>query len=262
VTEPLPRPWSPRTLCGGKRRDRANQPARRARNDPRQYDDLVAEWQRPGGEFAALHWLAAARAALVPPPSQPDAVLLDVGCGGGLLARHLSGYRHIGVDVVSSALRVAAAGGVQPVQADAAALPLPTGAVDVVVAGELFEHIDDLDAAVAEVARVLTPGGRVVCDTLNDTWQARLALVTVAERLPGGPPRRCHDPELFVAPERLRSAFAAFGIPLAVSGLRPSSIDYARFLVCRSRPVRMLPASSPALLYQAVGHKPPAEPAA
>src|ERR1700733_4033236 len=53
------------------------------RNDPRQYDDLAGEWWRPGGGFELLHWLAAARAALVPPAARPGAVLLGAGCGGG-----------------------------------------------------------------------------------------------------------------------------------------------------------------------------------
>ena len=71
------------------------------RNDPRQYDDLAGEWWRPGGGFELLHWLAAARAPLIPPAARPGAVLLDAGCGGGLLAPHLAGkgYRHVGVDL-------------------------------------------------------------------------------------------------------------------------------------------------------------------
>lgn len=55
-------------------------------NDPRQYDDLAGEWWRPDGAFAMLHWLARARAALVPPAARPDAVLVDLGCGAGLMA--------------------------------------------------------------------------------------------------------------------------------------------------------------------------------
>ena len=61
------------------------------RNDPRQYDELAGEWWRPGGAFAMLHWLAAARAALVPPATGAGAVLVDLGCGAGLLAPHLAG---------------------------------------------------------------------------------------------------------------------------------------------------------------------------
>ena len=96
------------------------------RNDLRQYDDLAGEWWRPDGAFAMLHWLATARARLVPPASRPGAVLVDVGCGAGLLAPHLSGkgYQHVGVDLVTSALEQATAHGVTALRGDATALPL------------------------------------------------------------------------------------------------------------------------------------------
>src|SRR3954447_18298123 len=126
------------------------------RNDPRQYDDLAGEWWRPGGGFELLHWLAEARAALIPPAPGPDAVLVDAGCGGGLLAPHVRrlGYRHVGVDLRRSGLEQAATRGVTPVTGDVTALPLADGAADVVVAGEILEHVADLPAAVAELCRV------------------------------------------------------------------------------------------------------------
>jgi len=178
-----------------------------------------------------------------------------VGCGGGILAGHVQGYLHVGVDLAHSALVIAGARGVVPVRADATALPLATSAADVVVAGELFEHVADLEGAVAEVSRVLRPGGVVVVDTISPTRRARMALVTVGEWLPGGPPRRIHDPELFVAPARLTDLFARHGVELRVGGLRPSVIDYVRFLVRRGRTVRMLSSRSLAGVYQGVGHK-------
>src|SRR5437660_6845 len=49
----------------------------RVRNDLRQYDDLADEWWRPGGAFSMLHWLARARAALVPPAARPCQILAD-----------------------------------------------------------------------------------------------------------------------------------------------------------------------------------------
>src|SRR5690349_782198 len=96
------------------------------RNDPRQYDELAGQWWRPGGDFELLHWLAAARSELIPPAGRPGAVLVDAGCGGGLLAPHLAGkgYRHVGVDLRRSGLRQAAARGVRPVNGDVTALPL------------------------------------------------------------------------------------------------------------------------------------------
>ena len=229
---------------------------RRARNDLRQYDDLAAEWWEPRGEFAALHWLARARGALVPPPASAGAPLLDIGCGGGLLAPHLPpGYRHVGADLSETALAVAAEHGVEPVQADVSALPFDDGAFDVVVAGEVLEHVTDLDAVVGEACRVLRPGGLFVCDTIADTLVARIVLVTIAERLPGGPPLHCHDPALFVAPERLRALCARGGVDLRLRGLRPAAQQYAAFLLGRLDRVDMVPTRPVNAVYQGIGRK-------
>lgn len=227
----------------------------RPRNDIRQYDDLAGEWWRPGGAFAMLHWLAQARAALIPPADRPDAVLVDVGCGAGVLAPHVAGkgYRHIGVDLVGSALRQATARGVTPIQGDAARLPLPDRCADVVSAGELFEHVPDLPAVVDEVCRVLRPGGLLVADTLNDTRLARLVAVTIGERIPGGAPPGIHDPSLFVAPERLLALCARRGVELQTRGIRPASGGMLRWLVTRRGEVRIRPTRSTAVLYQAWG---------
>lgn len=232
---------------------------RRRRNDLAQYDELADHWWRADGEFAALHWLAAARAELIPPPTRPDAVLVDVACGGGVMAEQvLMGYRHVGVDRTESALRIAADYGVEAVCGDVTALPLGDGVADVVVAGEILEHVADVEGVAGEVARVLRPGGTVVLDTIAATRWARFSLVTVGERLPGGPPRHIHDPALFVPPERLRAAFARHSIALDLRGLRVSAPDYVAFLVGRRRSVRMLPTRSLAGVYQGVGRKAPA----
>lgn len=230
-------------------------PPRRPRNDPRQYDDLVDEWWRPEGEFAALHWIAEARASLVPPPPRPGALLLDVACGGGLLAPHLDGYTHVGLDLTASALDLARRHGVEAVRGDAAALPFADRAFDVVVAGEMLEHVPDTAAVVAELSRVLAPDGTVVIDTIADTAWARFSLVTVAERMPGGPPRGCHDPDLFVDPRHLQRLFGAHGVRLRVRGLEPTPLQLVRFLLTRRGPVRMRPTRSLAALYQGMGTK-------
>jgi 2-polyprenyl-6-hydroxyphenyl methylase/3-demethylubiquinone-9 3-methyltransferase len=230
-------------------------PSQRARNDPGQYDDLSDEWWRPDGAFAALHWLARARAGLIPPAARSGSPLLDIGCGGGLLAPRLRGYRHVGVDVSATALAIAAEHGVEPVQARAESLPFPEDSFDVVVAGEILEHVEDLGATVREALRVLRPGGLFVCDTINATWRARVSLVTIGERLPGGPPRGCHDPRLFVAPEHLRQLCDAGGVDLETRGLRPDARQYAAFLLRRRREVDMVPTRSLAMVYQGSGRK-------
>src|SRR6187551_640649 len=192
------------------------------RNDPRQYDDLAGEWWRPGGHFEILHWLAAARGALVPAAARPEAVLVDAGCGGGLLAPHVQrlGYRHVGVDLRRSGLEQSASRGVTPVTGDVTALPLADGAADVVVAGEILEHVTDLPGTVAELCRVLRPGGLLVLDTINSTRLGRFVLITLGERF-GAAPVGIHDPELFVDPGDLTVLCAKNGVRLQVRGLRP-----------------------------------------
>ncbi|WIX76670.1 methyltransferase domain-containing protein [Amycolatopsis carbonis] len=231
--------------------------AHRAPNDPAQYDDLVAQWWRPRGAFAMLHWLAAARAAVIPPSTGPDAVLVDLGCGAGLLAPHLGGkgYRHIGVDLSQTALAQAVAHGVSPVRADVRFVPLADGCADVVCAGEILEHVRDFAAVVAEACRVLRPDGLLVLDTLADTWLSRMLAVSVAERLPGGPPPGIHDPALFVDRGRLIECCADQGVALTLRGIRPSAVDVARWLAHRTESVRMLPVGTTAVLFQGWGRK-------
>jgi 2-polyprenyl-6-hydroxyphenyl methylase/3-demethylubiquinone-9 3-methyltransferase len=230
---------------------------RRPRNDPGQYDDLVAHWWEPRGGFAMLHWLAAARAALVPPATRAGAVLVDLGCGGGLLAPRVAGkgYHHVGVDLTASALGLARGHGVTVVRADVGRVPLADGCADVVAAGEILEHVPDLPAVLREACRLLRPDGLLVVDTIAATALARLIAVRLAERVPGGPPPGIHDPALLVDRAELVRECARHGVDLALRGIRPSVLDLAKWLVGRAPLVRMVPVSTTAVLFQAVGHR-------
>ena len=91
--------------------------------------------------------------------------VLDVGTGEGQLARHLIGHgvaRVTGVDPSNAQLGVGVerGGGVRYARAMADALPFADATFDGVVACLVFEHIVAVDEAIAEVARVLAPGGR------------------------------------------------------------------------------------------------------
>ena len=229
----------------------------RPRNDPAQYDDLADQWWDERGRFAMLHWIAAARARHVPVAAGPGSLLVDLACGGGLLAPHLAGkgHRHVGLDLSSSALATARAHGVLPVRGDVLRLPFADEVADVVVAGEVLEHVPDLPRAVAEACRILRPGGTLVVDTIAATWWGRFSSITVGERIPAGPPPRLHDPALFVDRAVLRREAARAGVRLTLVGLRPSARDYLGWLTGRTRQVRMLPTRSTAGLFQAVGTK-------
>src|SRR5215203_1580666 len=127
------------------------------RNDPAQYDVLADQWWEAVGGFAMLHWLADSRAEHIPAATRPDSVLVDLACGGGLMAPHAArlGYRHVGVDLNLAGLRTAREHGVLPVRASVLQVPLADACTDVVVAGEVLEHVEDDVAVLAECARLL-----------------------------------------------------------------------------------------------------------
>ena len=132
---------------------------------------------RDAWEAEALNWLAWARQPghdsywrfhrdrfleLLPPP---PALVLDVGCGEGRLPRDLkgAGYEVVGVDgsvtLIQHALEADPGGDYRV--ADAADLPFADASFPVVTAFMSLQDVDDADAAVRDIGRVLAPGGRV-----------------------------------------------------------------------------------------------------
>jgi demethylmenaquinone methyltransferase/2-methoxy-6-polyprenyl-1,4-benzoquinol methylase len=109
-------------------------------------------------------------------PAPSGAVVLDLACGTGdlafALAERMEGARVTGVDAspkmieMAKGRRRAAAGGPAGRVAfrvgDMTGLDLPDGSVDLVTAGYGFRNVPDFRAALAESARVLRPGGRLV----------------------------------------------------------------------------------------------------
>jgi 2-polyprenyl-6-hydroxyphenyl methylase/3-demethylubiquinone-9 3-methyltransferase len=191
-------------------------------------------------------------------------LLVDLGCGGGLMGPYAArlGYRHVGIDLGVPGLALARAHGVLPVRASVLAVPLVDGCADVVVAGEILEHVEDDVAVLAEAARLLRPGGALVLDSLAATWLADLIAVRLLERVPAGPPRGIHDPRLFVDRRRLLAAADRLGLDLRLVGLRPSVRDMLAWRRGRRRAVRMKRVPVTAVLFAGYGRKRHDRPAA
>jgi len=119
-------------------------------------------WARTPGHDS--YWLFHRDVFLPSLPPAPCRVV-DVGCGEGRLPRDLKrlGYEVVGID--ASPTLVAAAREADPAGryevADAAAIPLPDASADLVTAFMSLQDVDDIDAALREIARVLVPGGRL-----------------------------------------------------------------------------------------------------
>jgi ubiquinone/menaquinone biosynthesis C-methylase UbiE len=142
----------------------------------REYDGDAARYDR--------RWAAYLRGSmeLLRPwmEDAPPRSLLDVGCGTAVLLRFLRAWRveperYAGVDPSLGMLRMAAGrtGGV--VGGAAEALPFRDGAFDTVVSASAFHYWTDPRAGLAEVRRVLAPGGRLlVMDWSRDFLSMRV----------------------------------------------------------------------------------------
>jgi methionine biosynthesis protein MetW len=122
---------------------------------------------------------------------QPGSRCLDVGCGDGRtvgpwLLQH--GCRYVGVDVSEIAVSRAVAFGLDARRIeDASALPFDDGSFDVGLMIEVLEHLFAPHEAVAEMHRVLRPGGVLLVTVPNVSyWRRRLDLALFGRWNPFG----------------------------------------------------------------------------
>jgi SAM-dependent methyltransferase len=123
----------------------------------------------------------------------PGRRVLDLGCRYGALTRaYVEGNDVVGVDVDRDALAEAAKLGIETRWADAdAPLPFEDEGFDVVVAGELLEHVREPNRLVAESTRVLRPGGTFVGSVPN-AFRLKNRLRFAAGRKPEDDPTHLH----------------------------------------------------------------------
>ncbi|MEO1273900.1 MAG: bifunctional 2-polyprenyl-6-hydroxyphenol methylase/3-demethylubiquinol 3-O-methyltransferase UbiG [Pseudomonadota bacterium] len=160
--------------------------------------------------------------------------VLDLGCGGGFVAEALAAKGAIvsAIDPAAEAIdaaRAHAAG--QGYDIDyrtgvGEALPFEDAAFDAVICVDVLEHVASVSKTLAEIHRVLMPGGHFLFDTINRNPIASLAVITVAEDILGLLPKGTHDPKMFIKPGELRRAMTAVGlVPGPVTGLGPAGIN-------------------------------------
>lgn len=213
------------------------------------FDAMADEWWDETGPAAPLHTLnpariSAIRSAAVAHFGRKTESLaplvgltaLDIGCGGGLAAEPLArmGARVTGVDAseraVDAARRHARAAGLDIDYRRGAVEELDERTFDIVLALEVIEHVDDVDAFVAAAAARTAPGGLLAAATLNRTKRAFAMAILGAEYILGRLPRGTHRWSKFVRPDELIGSLERRGLlALGAAGFswRPFSRRWA-----------------------------------
>jgi 2-polyprenyl-6-hydroxyphenyl methylase / 3-demethylubiquinone-9 3-methyltransferase len=219
------------------------------------YDRPGDLWWSADGPFSAIRtalnpgrmeYLARVLAELDIDPRAAN--VLDIGCGGGLLAEELArlGCRVTGVDPSEASLEVArqhaeAAGlAITYLRGGGEALPLPDGSQDVACCCDVLEHVHDLERVISETSRVLRPGGLYLYDTINRTIPSRLVLIKVFQEWSWTRfmPPDLHDWHQFIRPRELAGIMRRHGLrSLGYTGLKPGAgpLALARLLRQRKR---------------------------
>lgn len=195
------------------------------------FDALSSQWWEDDGELRTLHHLNPTRLAYIEARcgSLDGKRVVDVGCGGGILAEAmaLQGARVTGIDLADRAVQAARAHAAlsglhidyQTTSAEALAAAQP-GSFELVTCLELLEHVPDPAATIAACAALAAPGADLVFSTLNRTVHAYLGAVLGAEYLLRLLPRGTHDYQRFIRPSELEQAARGCALVLTdISGL-------------------------------------------
>jgi len=199
------------------------------------FEALAHQYWDSAGSLHTLHSLNPVRTAFVAARVKlAGARIADVGCGGGLLSESLAaqGARVTGIDLSPAMISVAqlhAAGTDLPVeyrlQSSSQLAAESPAAFDAVCCMELAEHVPEPDALVADLARLLRPGGSLFISTINRTPQSFFGAIVAAEYVLGLVPRGTHEYARFIRPAELARAARAAGLELR--GL--AGLDYNPF---------------------------------
>jgi 2-polyprenyl-6-hydroxyphenyl methylase/3-demethylubiquinone-9 3-methyltransferase len=160
--------------------------------------------------------------------TQKNLKMIDVGCGAGFVANYFSNQGHdvTGVDLSEESLAVAKnydqSGRCHYVAANAYQLPFPDQSFDVCICFDFLEHVEEPEKAVAEISRVLKPGGQFFYHTFNQNWLAWLVIIKGVEWFVPNTPANMHVLKLFIKPQVLQKQLERNGFTVnTVVGLRP-----------------------------------------
>ncbi len=197
------------------------------------FQAMAEEWWDPTGKFKPLHMMNPCRldyitrqiAAEFERDLRDDAPfaglrILDIGCGGGLLAEPMArlGAEVVGADAAERNIPVARLHAEQSGLAidyrhtTAEAMAEAGEQFDAVLNMEVVEHVADPLAYLTACRDLLTPGGLQICSTLNRNPKSYVMAIIGAEQVMRWLPKGTHDWNKFITPDELYDLLTQAGL--------------------------------------------------
>lgn len=197
------------------------------------FSALADSWWDPKGPFRPLHVLNPARLSYLveqicaqfgrsPADRLPfkGLSLLDIGCGGGLLAEPMArlGATVTGIDAAEKNIAVAR------LHAEKSGLNIDYQAIsaedlanrgqkfDIILTLEVIEHVADIQSFLTAASTLLAPAGLMILSTLNRTPKAFMLAIIGAEYVMRWLPRGTHDWRKFLTPDELAAHVQQAGL--------------------------------------------------
>lgn len=201
-----------------------------------QFSKISSQWWDESGPFKPLHQLNPVRIQYIRDcliaHFQRDATadkpleglsILDIGCGGGLMAEPLTrlGAEVTGIDASAETIDVAAAHAalmglaITYQCASAEDLAAHNKTFDAVLALEIVEHVADVPGFLSTCAKLVAPQGCLILSTLNRTWKSYAFAIVGAEYILRWLPQGTHDWNRFLSPAELASHLRPLGFSFA-----------------------------------------------
>ena len=190
----------------------------------KKFEALAARWWDPTSEFKPLHEINPLRMGyLSEKTSLAGKRILDIGCGGGLLAEAMArqGAEVVAIDMAEASLAVARLHQLESqLEIDYRRIPAEELAAsepeqyDVVTCLEMLEHVPDPSAIVAACFALVKPGGHVLFSTINRNPKSYLFAIIGAEYVLNLLPRGTHEYAKFIRPSELAGWARSAGLEL------------------------------------------------
>ena len=196
--------------------------------DPAEIDkfqSIASRWWDRESEFKTLHEINPLRVTYIEKQAQgvEGKKILDVGCGGGILAEALAnkGAHVTGIDVAELSLKVAK----MHLHESGLEVDYQLSTVedfaqqhaarfDIVTCLEILEHVPDPASIVASASRLLKPDGLLCLSTLNRNPKSFALAILGAEYILRMLPRGTHEYKKFIKPSELAATLRANGMQL------------------------------------------------